>query len=127
VTLATARDPDAASMRYRKRIIMVESTLVARDMATDCVNWEMNRRYGRSRLLRVVTDNWRDSAGALWEPNTLVPVHLPTLGVELQDLLLAEVTYLRDDDGTHAEMVLLPPAAFVIQPYAFYSNLLELT
>jgi len=127
VTLATAKDPEAASMRYRKRIVMVESTLVARDMATDCINWEMNRRYGRSRNLRVITDNWRDSSGRPWEPNTLVPVHIPTLDVEQQDLLLAEVTYIRDEDGTHAEMVLLPPAAFAIQPYAFYSNLLELT
>lgn len=127
VTLATAKDPEAASMRYRKRIVMVESTLVARDMATDCINWEMNRRYGRSRNLRVITDSWRDSSGRLWEPNTLVPVNIPTLDVEQQDLLLAEVTYIRDEDGTHAEMILLPPAAFAIQPYAFYSNLLELT
>lgn len=125
VTLATARDPDAASMRYRKRIIMVESTMVARDMATSAVNWEMNRRYGRSRALRVLTDSWRDSSGALWEPNTLIPVHLPTLGVEPQDFLLAEVTYSRDRDGTHADMTLMPPAAFSVEPYAFYSNLLE--
>lgn len=127
VTLATARDPDAASMRYRKRIVLVESTLVSRDMATDCINWEMNRRYGRSRALRVVTDSWRDSAGQLWEPNTLVPVSLPTLDVKPQDLLLAEVTYTRDEDGTHAEMLLMPPAAFAIQPYAFYSSIMELT
>ncbi len=127
VTLADVRDPEAASMRYRRRIIMVESTLVARDMATDCVSWEMNRRYGRSRSLRVVTDSWRDSAGQLWEPNTLVPVHLPTLDIERQELLLAEVTYTRDDDGTHAELTLMPAAAFAVQPYAFYSNLMELT
>lgn len=127
VTLATARDPDAASMRYRKRIVLVESTLVSREMATDCINWEMNRRYGRSRALRVVTDSWRDSAGQLWEPNTLIPVSLPTLDVKPQDLLLAEVTYTRDEDGTHAEMLLMPPAAFAIQPYAFYSSIMELT
>ncbi|WP_029686146.1 phage baseplate assembly protein [Tatumella saanichensis] len=127
VTQATARDPQAASMRYRNRIVLVESTLVARDMATECIQWEMNRRYGRSRSLRVVTDSWRDSTGRLWQPNTLIPVSLPTLGVAEQDLLLGEVTYLRDNSGTHAEMTLLPPAAFSVQPYAFYSNLMELT
>ncbi|HFK9146622.1 TPA: hypothetical protein ACG2U8_004893, partial [Escherichia coli] len=79
VTLATARDPEAARMRYRKHISIVESTLMATQQAQSAIDWEMNRRYGRSKQLSVTIDSWRDKDGKLWEPNTLIPVDLPTL------------------------------------------------
>ena len=120
VTLATARDPDAASMRYRKHIVLVESTMLAKDRAQNCIDWEMNRRYGRSRQLYATTDSWRDKAGKLWEPNTLIPVHIPTLDLADTELLIASVTFIRDDRGTHAPFTLMPPAAFSVQPYEFY-------
>ena len=123
VTLATARDPEAARMRYRKHISIVESTLMATQQAQSAIDWEMNRRYGRSKQLSVTFDSWRDKDGKLWEPNTLIPVDLPTLRLPKTELLLAEVTYMRDDYGTHARMTLMPPEAFSVQPYAFYQNL----
>lgn len=123
VTLATARDPEAARMRYRKHISIVESTLMATQQAQSAIDWEMNRRYGRSKQLSVTIDSWRDKDGKLWEPNTLIPVDLPTLRLPETELLLAEVTYMRDDYGTHARMTLMPPEAFSVQPYAFYQNL----
>ena len=123
VTLATARDPEAARMRYRKHISIVESTLMATQQAQSAIDWEMNRRYGRSKQLSVTIDSWRDKDGKLWEPNTLIPVDLPSLRLPETELLLAEVTYMRDDYGTHARMTLMPPEAFAVQPYAFYQNL----
>ena len=83
----------------------------------------MNRRYGRSKQLTVTIDSWRDKDGKLWKPNTLIPVNLPTLRLPDTEMLLAEVTYMRDDNGTHARMTLMPPAAFAVQPYAFYQQL----
>lgn len=126
VTLATARDPEAAKMRYRKRIVIVESTMLATGQAQRCIDWEMNRRYGRSRQLYVTTDSWRDKAGMLWEPNTLIPVHIPQLKINDTEMLLAEVTYIRDEYGTHARMTLMPQEAFSVQPYAFYQQIMEL-
>ncbi|MBD0845688.1 phage tail protein [Pectobacterium versatile] len=126
VTLATARDPEAGKMRNRKRIVIVESTMNATNQAQRAIDWEMNRRYGRSRQLNVTIDSWRDSAGALWEPNTLIPIKIPALDVADEEWILAEVTYIRDAQGTHARMTLMPPAAFSVQPYAFYQQLLEL-
>lgn len=123
VTLATARDPEAARMRYRKHISIVESTLMATQQAQRAIDWEMNRRYGRSKQLTVTIDSWRDKDGKLWEPNTLIPVNLPTLRLPDTEMLLAEVTYMRDDNGTHARMTLMPAAAFAVQPYAFYQQL----
>lgn len=123
VTLATSRDPEAASMRYRKRIVIVESTLMASMQAQRAIDWEMNRRYGRSKQLSVTVDSWRDKAGKLWEPNTLIPVNLPTLRLPDTELLIAEVTFMRDSDGTHARLTLMPPEAFAVQPYAFYQQI----
>ncbi|EIV6705463.1 TPA: phage baseplate assembly protein [Klebsiella aerogenes] len=123
VTLATAHDPEAASMRYRKRIIIVESTLMASQQAQRAIDWEMNRRYGRSRQLTVTIDSWRDKSGKLWEPNTLIPVNIPSLQLPDTEMLIAEVTYIRDSDGTHARLYLMPPEAFSVQPYAFYQQI----
>ncbi|HCL6933326.1 TPA: phage tail protein [Klebsiella pneumoniae] len=123
VTLATARDPEAAKMRYRKRIVIVESTLMASQQAQRAIDWEMNRRYGRSKQLSVTIDSWRDKAGELWEPNTLIPVNIPTLKLPNTELLIADVTFMRDSDGTHARLTLMPPEAFAVQPYAFYQQL----
>lgn len=126
VTKATANDPDVAKMRYRNRIIIVESTMNTTELAQQAIDWEMNRRYGRSKTLQVTIDNWRDSAGKLWEPNTLIPVNIPKMGINDVLWLLAEVTFLKDDRGTAAQMVLMPPAAFSVQPYRFYSLIPEL-
>lgn len=125
VTLARARDPEAAKMRYRNRVIIVESTMIANQQAQNCIDWEMNRRFGRSRQLQVTIDSWRDKSGKLWEPNTLIPINLPKFGLKDELWLLAEVTFLRGEQGTTARMVLMPPAAFAVQPYAFYRQILE--
>lgn len=78
--------------------------------------WEAARRAGRSKRVRVVVDSWRDSSGALWQPNTLVQVQLPSL--KLKDTLcLGEVTYSRNgDQGTTAELVLMPSEAYRPEP-----------
>ncbi|WP_213993795.1 phage baseplate assembly protein [Sodalis sp. dw_96] len=126
VTKATATDPEALTMRYRNHIVIVESTMVAHDKAQDCINWEMNRRYGRSKKLQVTVDSWRDSAGVLWTPNTLIPINIPIFGLKNVSWLLSEVTYVKDDRGTVAHMVLMPPEAFTVQPYQFYQEVPEL-
>lgn len=123
VMLATARDPEAASMRTRRHVTIVESTLITTGCAQQAVNWEMNRRYGRSMALNVTVDSWRDSAGVLWQPNTFVPVSIPALGADSLNWLVSEVTFSRDDEtGTTASLVLMPPEAFAVQPYRFYSG-----
>jgi prophage tail gpP-like protein len=78
--------------------------------------WECARRAGRSQVVSVLTDSWRDSAGALYAANTLIDVDLPSLKLPERELLIAEVSYLRDRSGTHAQLVLMPPAAFSPEP-----------
>lgn len=124
--LATSQDPEVAGMRYRNKVLLVESTLNTYHEAQQYIDWEMNRRYGRSRVLQVTVDSWRDQAGRLWTPNTLIPVHIPAFRLHNELWLLSEVTFLKDGGGTAAQMVLMPPAAFTVEPYQFYSNIMEL-
>ncbi|MNL78716.1 phage late control protein GPD [compost metagenome] len=74
----------------------------------------------------MTIDNWRDSAGKLWEPNTLIPISIPQFGLQDEHWLLGDVTFQKDNRGTTAQMVLMPPEAFAVEPYQFYNNILEL-
>ncbi|MBP0492158.1 phage baseplate assembly protein [Pararoseomonas indoligenes] len=108
--------------RFRPRVIVSDQEQDGIDIAQRRALWERNRRNGRSASIRVVTDSWRDTSGQLWEPNHLVPVNVPLLRVVKQKWLIGEVTYVRGRDGTHAELLLMPPAAYepepiVLQPF----------
>lgn len=97
--------------------------LIAEPVATDPkefvklrAKWEAQRRAGRAFVARVTVDSWRDSAGTLWTPNTLVPVTLP--GATAGDsLVISEVTFRRDDErGTTADLVCMRKEAFTPEP-----------
>jgi prophage tail gpP-like protein len=113
--LSTATDPGVP--RYRNRDIIAEAGGGGSDVAKRRGVWEAARRAGRSYQLAVTTDGWRDSAGVLWTPNTLVPLALPTLKMAKANWVVGEVTYNRNGEtGTTAELVLMPPAAFQPEP-----------
>jgi prophage tail gpP-like protein len=116
--LANAADPGIE--RHRLKYIVTEAPGGGVDFAQKRVTWEANRRIGRSMQLHLTTDSWRDAAGALWAPNTLVPLALPILkcGSE-QDKrmwLISEVTYRRDAAGTACDLTIMPPDAFLPLP-----------
>jgi len=112
--LGKAFDPNVP--RHRKKYIIAEAGGGGADVALKRVQWEAARRAGRAEAVTLTTDSWRDSAGALWAPNTLVPVSLPALKLRQDKLLIGEVTYRLDENGTTAELVLMPPAAYLPQP-----------
>lgn len=113
--LATINDPNVS--RHRGLILIAEAGGGGNDVARQRVLWEMARRAGHSRVVSVVCDSWRDSAGALWTPNTIAPVALPSLKLVAQDFVIGQVTYSRTEDrGTTCEVVLMPPDAFKPEP-----------
>ena len=117
--LMTFDDPQIT--RHRRRYIIVESGDTAGgDVALRRGAWEASRRAGRSFQVRITTDNWRDSAGALWTPNTLVPLELLSLHIASAEWLISEVTFKRDESGTTAELVIMPPGAFDVEPLLWF-------
>lgn len=109
-------EQDTAVPRYRPKFFIAETNDGGFDVARRRAVWEMNRRIGRSAAVHVVTDSWRDSAGTLWAPNTLVSVDLPSLKLPQQQWLVGEVSYIRGQTGTHAQLVIMHPGAFEPQP-----------
>jgi prophage tail gpP-like protein len=111
----TAYDPNCR--RHRKMVLIAEAAGGGLEILRPRTLWEVARRSGRSQVVRVQVDSWRDSTGALWAPNTLVAVELPTLKLESANLLLGEVTFSLNDRGGHvADLLLMDPAAFTPQP-----------
>lgn len=113
---ATSNDPNVP--RFRNLYVITEaSSGDPYGFALKRANWEVTRRAGHSRRVRVMADSWRDSAGTLWAPNTLAYLSLPTLKLVSDTFLIGEVIYMRDpDQGTTAELVLMPPDAFRPEP-----------
>nr|WP_314638131.1 hypothetical protein [uncultured Pseudomonas sp.] len=108
---------DLNCKRHRAMVIISEGGGLGNEIAVQRAEWEAARRFGRSRVIRLTTDSWRDSSGALWEPNTLVPVSLPKLKFIAEGMLISEVTFLRNSySGTTAEITLMAPEAFLPQP-----------
>ena len=58
---------------------------------------------------------WRQADGSLWKVNTLVHVRDPFIGHD-RDLLISEINYLLDREGTRAEIHVVPPDAFLTEP-----------
>ena len=117
-----ASDPvkDPGVPRYRPRILIAEHGDALQRVLRDRMLWECNRRIGRSSILRVTTDSWRDGNGRLWAPNFSVPLHLPRLHISSADWLIGEVTYLIDNTGgTRAELTIMPPGAYAVVPTVY--------
>jgi prophage tail gpP-like protein len=114
--IASMKDPFVS--RHRKHVILAEAGdntdfEVTKQRAT----WEAQRRLGRSYQLRLTTDSWRDATGALYAPNTLVPLSLKSLKIEHKTWLISEVTYNRNEQsGTTCDLTIMPPQAFLPQP-----------
>lgn len=102
--------------RFRKRYVISEQFVNGRDIVHDRAVWEMNKRKGQSYQFNVVCDSWRDSAGKLWSPNFLCPISAAVLKLANKSFIIAAVTYLRDENGQHANLTLMPPEAFDIEP-----------
>lgn len=112
---------DESVPRYRPRVVLSENLLGGSMVAEDRAKWEMSRRQGRSFFVRLNTDSWRDSSGALYTPNTMASLAIPSLklGSEASPVswLIAETTYNRGRAGTTCDVLLMPPQAFYQQPF----------
>lgn len=111
---------DTGVPRFRQKYVELLSNSLGVDLTEAQARWEMNRRIGRSQVVRVTVDSWRDQSGALWTPNTLADVELPALKVQRTQLLVGDVSFVLDSEtGKTAEVTLMPPAAFDVEPIPY--------
>jgi prophage tail gpP-like protein len=111
-----AVEKDAGVKRNRKRYIVAEAPSGGQDITKRRAIWERNRRAGRGTSIDAEIDSWRDLDGKLWAPNTILPVNLPSWRQPGLRRVLSRATFERDAQGTRARILLMPKAAFSIEP-----------
>lgn len=71
------------------------------------------RMFGNMASYKIQVDTWRDSAGALWAPNTTVSLEAPDAMVYgPYDFLVRSVDFHRDSGGETAALDVVMPGAF---------------
>jgi prophage tail gpP-like protein len=110
---------DTAVTRFRKKIIISEQNDTNGAIIDKRVNWEAARRAGRSTSVLLTCDSWRDTSNNLWTPNHIADVQLPALKIADVAWVIGQVTYIKDENGRHAEVLLMPANAFLPEPLAF--------
>ncbi|GBQ32300.1 phage tail protein [Gluconacetobacter azotocaptans] len=115
---AIAYDQGVTNTRpWRKMLLPIEAGDDANyDYAKRRVQWESNRRYGRSQVIELTCDSWRDGQGNLWAPNTVAQVSLKALKRDGIERLIVELVFRRDEGGTHCDVTLMPPEAMTPEP-----------
>jgi prophage tail gpP-like protein len=82
-------------------------------------DWEVSRRYGRSREIRIIVSGFRTSrGGALWDINKVVQIDASALKVK-EDMIVAGVVFIRDDLGTRTELTCMPADGLKPPPHHF--------
>lgn len=110
---AMARDGEITV--YRPLVLIAEDQGDGVTMAERAA-WEARTRKAKGRGGSVTAPGWRNSAGKLWQPNTLVRVIAPAGGVT-GDLLISSVQFsLSKQDGTTTQLELVGKHAFDLLP-----------
>jgi prophage tail gpP-like protein len=79
--------------------------------------WEAAVRAGRSGMLTVTLQGWRDDNGYLWEINRIVDVCIPRRRLDYEPMLVGEVEFTKSREaGTITKLSLCRPDAFSPEP-----------
>lgn len=108
-----ARVTDTAVDRWRPTVILAEQQgdgVSFQDRAA----WAARVAAGRSRRCTYTVQGWR-AGGALWRPNTIVPVRDAFMDID-RDLLVVTVTWTLGADGSRTELEVAPADAFALVP-----------
>ncbi|MFT8897102.1 MAG: phage baseplate assembly protein [Acetobacter sp.] len=111
---STAKATDPGITRNRPMLIPLELGDVGQTVAKQRVQWEVNRRWGRSRPITLTADSWRDLYGTLWAINTIAPF-MDKNGTST-DYVIGELVFHKGSDGTRSDVVLMPPEAYQPEP-----------
>ena len=104
-TAIRSKTIDGGLKRYRPMIIRQTGNATT---ATCSARAEFEVTY--------TVQGWRQGDGSLWLPNLQVIVFDPILGFNNRQMVIAEVTYQQDENGTVTEIRVGPPDAYLPEP-----------
>ncbi len=100
--------------RYRPTVISADNP-VDNEECKRLAQWHNNVRRGRSETITYTLSGWRQTAtGRLWTPNELINVNDAVLGLKDTRLLITEVTFSANNQGTTTRLKLMSPKAFLL-------------
>jgi prophage tail gpP-like protein len=108
-----AEDPSVRSQR--EGMVVAQGSLVGDELEA-LAAWHMTLARARSASLTVTVPRWRPAPGQrVWRPGMVVPVDIAEAGIR-GELMVAAVRLTLDDAGEYAELGLVDPAAYEIDP-----------
>lgn len=105
---ATADDARIGRLRV---LVIRQSGQADAGTCADRVAYEKAFRAAKALHTRYTVAGWRQDDGQLWRPNQLVRVVDPLIGHNT-DMLVAEVSWILDEQGQRTEMVVGPPDGY---------------
>lgn len=102
--------------RYRKLTIS-QSGQVDTQVCKDRAQFENAHRAAKALETTYTVQGWRQADGSLWLPNLIVKVVDPIIGFD-GDMLIVEVAYLKNENGTTAEITVGPEQGYIPAPEA---------
>lgn len=105
-----AKVADLRVQRHRLLSVML-SGQVTPAIARRRAEWERDSRMAKALATTYTVQGWRQSNGALWLPNTVVPVKDALIGFS-RDMLISEVNYSLSEEGSIARISVAPSEAF---------------
>ncbi|EKN3888077.1 phage baseplate assembly protein [Yersinia enterocolitica] len=110
-----AKTVDGGVSRYRPMVIK-QSGNATGGSVIERSQFEMLRRAARTDEVTYTVQGWRQGNGDLWSPNQLVTVFDPVLGFNNREMLIAEVTYSKNEQGTITQLRIGPADAYLPKP-----------
>lgn len=106
----------------RRRVKLIkQSGQLTQAIARDRVVWERENAIAKALTVNYTIQGWRQSTGALWRHNMIVRVIDPLIGFD-RDMLISEITYELNDQGTISKISVAPPEAFLPEPNDAYEK-----
>ncbi|HEY3984735.1 phage baseplate assembly protein [Cedecea sp.] len=106
---------DAGVTRYRPHTLQQSGTATADSCKSRC-EFEARQRAAKTQETTYTVQGWRQGNGELWQPNQRVIVFDPMQGFDNTELVIAEVTYNQDGNGTTTELRVGPADAYLPEP-----------
>jgi prophage tail gpP-like protein len=105
------------------RLTVIEVDESARGDVQGAADWARSKKAADVLEMSLPVYTWYDSDDNLWEPNTLVTVISPTMGIpDGFNFLIRSVEYLFDSTGTRATLGVVPPTVYtggeLIEPWS---------
>lgn len=118
-TIAAIRQSttDTGVTRYRPHTVQQSGTATTDSCKSRC-EFEARQRAAKTRETTYTVQGWRQGNGELWRPNLSVIVYDPLNGFDNETLVIAEVTYIKDNNGTTCEIRVGPSDAYLPEPAA---------